>query len=165
MRVSRQEYWSGLPFPSPMDYILSELSTMTHSSCMALHSMLSFIELDKAVVHVIRLGSCLWLWFQSICPWCPLSAPTVLLGFLLPWTWGISSWLLQQSAATDPYFGRGVSPLDFHSWPLTWGSSSQLRLLTLDVGYLISVTLHISTTHPPLTSISEIKILLRRHFH
>ena len=25
----RQEYWSGLPFPSPVDHILSELSTMT----------------------------------------------------------------------------------------------------------------------------------------
>ena len=32
--------------------------------------------------------------------------PTVLLGFLLPWTW-----LLQQSAAAGPYLGRGVSPL------------------------------------------------------
>ena len=29
---------------------------------------LSFIELDKAVVRVIRLASCLWLWFQSVCP-------------------------------------------------------------------------------------------------
>jgi len=28
---------------------------------------LSFIELDKAVVHVIRLSSFLWLWFQSVC--------------------------------------------------------------------------------------------------
>ena len=28
----------------------------------------SFIELDKAVVRVIRLASCLWLWFQSVCP-------------------------------------------------------------------------------------------------
>ena len=26
---SRQEYWSGLPFPSPGDHILSDLSTMT----------------------------------------------------------------------------------------------------------------------------------------
>ena len=26
MRFSRQEYWSGLPFPSPEDHILSELS-------------------------------------------------------------------------------------------------------------------------------------------
>ena len=29
---------------------------------------LSFIALDKAVVHVIRLVSVLWLWFQSVCP-------------------------------------------------------------------------------------------------
>ena len=27
---------------------------------------LSFIELDKAVVHVIRLVSFLWLWFQCL---------------------------------------------------------------------------------------------------
>ena len=32
---------------------------------------LSFIELDKAVVHVIRLSCCLWLWFQSVCPLMP----------------------------------------------------------------------------------------------
>ena len=56
--------------------------------------------------------------------WCPLSAPTVLLGFLLPWTWGISSWLLQQSAATAPYLGHGVSSLSCHSWPWVWGNSS-----------------------------------------
>ena len=29
---------------------------------------LSFIELDKAVVHVNRLASFLWLWFQCVCP-------------------------------------------------------------------------------------------------
>ena len=27
---SRQEYWSGLPFPSPVDHVRSKLSTMTH---------------------------------------------------------------------------------------------------------------------------------------
>ena len=32
---------------------------------------LSFTELDKAVVCVIRLASCLWLWFQSVCPLMP----------------------------------------------------------------------------------------------
>ena len=32
---------------------------------------LSFIELEKAVVHVIRLASFLWLWFQSVCPLMP----------------------------------------------------------------------------------------------
>ena len=29
MGFSKQEYWSGLPFPSPVDHILSELSAMT----------------------------------------------------------------------------------------------------------------------------------------
>ena len=32
---------------------------------------LSFIELDKAVVHVIRLASFLCLWFQCVCPLMP----------------------------------------------------------------------------------------------
>ena len=51
-----QEYWSGLPFPSPVDHILSELSTITCLSWVALHDMAhSFIELDKAVVHVIEI--------------------------------------------------------------------------------------------------------------
>ena len=69
MGFSRQEYWSGLPFPSPVDHILSELYTMTHLSWVALHSMAhSFLELDKAVVHVISLVSFLWLWFSFCLP-------------------------------------------------------------------------------------------------
>ena len=43
----------------------------------------------------------------------PLATPTVLFGFLLPWTWGISSRLLQQA---------------------------QPLLLTLDDGYLLTAT-------------------------
>ena len=39
------------------------------------------------------------------------SAPTVLLGFLLPWTWGMSSRLLQKSTAAAPDLGLGVAPL------------------------------------------------------
>ena len=67
MGFSRQENWSGLPFPSPVDHISSELSIMTCPSWVALHGMAhSFIELDKAVVRVIRLVSFLWLWF-SVC--------------------------------------------------------------------------------------------------
>ena len=58
MGFSRQEYCSGLPFPSLVDHVLSELSTMTRASWGALHGMThSFIELDKAVVHVISLVS------------------------------------------------------------------------------------------------------------
>ena len=47
------------------------------------------------------------------------------LGFLLPWTWGISSQLLQQSTAAAPYLGWGVSPHCSPSWPSTWDSSSK----------------------------------------
>ena len=65
MGFLRQEYWSGLPFPFTVDHILSEFSTMTHPSWVALQGMAhNFIELDKAVVHVIRLVSFLWLWFS-----------------------------------------------------------------------------------------------------
>ena len=126
MGFSRQEYWSGLPFPSSVDHILSDLSTMTCPSWVALQAWLSFIELDKAVVLV-------WLDWLVFCEygfsvsalWCPLAAATILLGFLLPWAWGISSWLLQQSAAAAPYPGLRVSPHCRPSWPSTWDSSSR----------------------------------------
>ena len=72
---------------------------------------LSFIELDKAVVHVIRLASFLWWWFQSVCPLMPslsaycltgvsltldvgylfMAAPATCSRCSLPWTWGSSS--------------------------------------------------------------------------
>ena len=51
---------TGLPSPFPVDHILSELSTMTCPSWVALHGMAySFTELAKAVVHVINLISLL----------------------------------------------------------------------------------------------------------
>ena len=69
MGFSRQEYWSGLPFPAPVDHVLSELSTMTRASWVTLHGMAhSFIELDKAVVLVIKLVSFLWWWFSFYLP-------------------------------------------------------------------------------------------------
>ena len=44
----------NLPYISPVDHILSELSIMTH--WVALHGMAhSFTGLDKAVIHVITL--------------------------------------------------------------------------------------------------------------
>ena len=58
MEFSRQEYWSGLPFPSRADHDLAELSTMTRPPQVTLHGLAhSFIELDKAVIHVISLVS------------------------------------------------------------------------------------------------------------
>ena len=126
MMFSRQKYWSGLPFPSPVDHILSDLSTMTCPSWVAPRAWLSFIELDKVVVLV-------WLDWLVFCDygfsvsalWFSLATPTVLLGFLLPWTWDISSRLLQQRAAAAPYLGQGESPHSCPSWPWSWSRSSQ----------------------------------------
>ena len=54
---------------SPVDHVLPELSTMTCLSWLALHGMAhSFIELDKAVIHVISLVSFLLLWFSFCLP-------------------------------------------------------------------------------------------------
>ena len=81
---------------------------------------LSFTELDKAVVLWSDwLVSCDY-GFSVSALWCPLATPTILLGFLLPWTWGISSWLLQQSIDAAPYLGRWVSPHSHPSWPWRW---------------------------------------------
>ena len=65
MGFSRQECWSALPFSSLVDHILSELSTITHPSWVALLDMAhSFIELDKTVIHVISLVSFLPGWIH-----------------------------------------------------------------------------------------------------
>ena len=72
---------------------------------------LSFIELDKAVVHVIRLASCLWLWFQSVCPLMPSLSAYHLTWVSLTLDVGVSL--------------QGCS------------SKAQPLLLTLDVGYLL----------------------------
>ena len=46
---SRQAYWSGLPFPSPVEHNLSELSAMTCLYWVALHGLFhSFLELGLA---------------------------------------------------------------------------------------------------------------------
>ena len=56
MGFLRQECWSSLPFPSPMDHVLSDLSTLTRPSWVVLHVMArSFIKLHKAVIHMIIL--------------------------------------------------------------------------------------------------------------
>ena len=89
---------------------------------------LSFTELDKA-----NSMWSMWLdWlvfrdygFSMSALWCPLATPTALLGFLLPWTWGIYSQLLQPSTAAVPYLGRGVSPHHRPSWPCGYFSANR----------------------------------------
>ena len=54
MGFSRQEYWSGLPFPSPVDHILSDLSTMTQPSWVTPRGM--------ALFHWVRHFMQRWAW-------------------------------------------------------------------------------------------------------
>ena len=61
MGFSRQEYWSGLPFPSPMVTFCQTSPPWPIHLGWPYRAWLSFIELDKALVHVIRLASFLWL--------------------------------------------------------------------------------------------------------
>ena len=66
--------WCGLPFPSPVDHILSELYTMTCLSWVALHGMAhSFTELDKALIYVISLVSESRRWSRRMCTHSPKS--------------------------------------------------------------------------------------------
>ena len=52
MRFSWQVYWGGLQFPPPVDCVFSDLSTMSHPSWAALHSVAdSFIELREPLHH------------------------------------------------------------------------------------------------------------------
>ena len=123
--ISRQEYWSGLPFPSPADHILSDLSTMTCLSWVAPHGMVSFIELDKAVVHVIRLASCLPLCFQCVCP-----LMRSLSTYPLTWVYLDMGYL----------FTAAPAKRSCCFFPWVWGISSQPPLLILDVGSLLPAT-------------------------
>ena len=104
MGFSKEEYWNGLPFPFPVDHIVSDLSIMPACLGWPHRTWLSFIELDKAVglVWLNWLVSCEY-GFSVSSLWCSLATPTVLLEFLLPGMWGIPSQLLQQSTAWNSW--------------------------------------------------------------
>ena len=113
---------------------------------------LSFIELDKTLVCVIRLASFLWLWFQCVCPLMPSHNTYCLTWVSLGCGVSLHSCsskaqllllTLEEVALPDlgrgvaplstpvslqpPLLGHGVAPLGCHPWPRAWGSSSQLN--------------------------------------
>ena len=116
---SRHQYWRGLPFPSPVDHILSDAPPWPVCHGWPHTAWLSFIELDKAVVHVVRMVSFLWLWFQSVCPLMPSLSVYHL-------TW--ASFTLYMGYL----FTAALAKRSCCSLPCTWGISSCLLLLTLD---------------------------------
>ena len=186
MGFSRQEYWNRLPFPSPVDHILSDLSW--HISVRPFHlgwphmAWLNFTELDKAVVCVIRLASFLWLWFQCVCPlmlshntyhltWVSL---TLDLGHLFmaaqakcshcslashsSWPWTGVAPLRPPAPLKLQLLGCGVSPLG-HS--CAWYAAAQLPATQHRIYIILGVlyfTVFLSvSSHPYLTAFSKIK--------
>ena len=111
-------FWTSLL--QILDHILSDLSTMTHPSWVAPRAWLSFIELDKAVVHVIRLASFLWLWFQCVCHLMP-SCNT----YHLTWVF--------LTLDVGYLFTAAPAKCSHCSLPWTRSISSRLPLLTLNM--------------------------------
>ena len=113
MGFSRQEYWSGLPFPSPVDHNCQTSPPWPVHLGWPHTAWLIFIELDRAVVHVIILACCLWLWFQSVCPLMPYLSACHL-------TW------VSLTLDVGYLFTAALAKRSHCSLPRTWGSSSQL---------------------------------------
>ena len=118
---SRQEYWSGLPFPSPVDHILSNLSSMTRRSWVAPRAWLSFIVRQGCSPRVIRLTSFLWVWYQCVCPLMPSCNP-------YHFTW------VSLTLGVGYLFTAAVAKPSHCSLLCTRGISSQSSLLTFNVG-------------------------------
>ena len=118
---SRQYCWSGLPFPSQWTTFCQTSPSWPVRLGWPYRAWVRFIELDKAVVRVIRLTSFLWLWFQCVCPLMP-SRNT----FHLTWV----------CLTLDVGYLFMAAPAKHSRGPLpcSWGSSSRPRSLTLDVG-------------------------------
>ena len=114
IEFSRQGCWSGLPFPSPADHILSDLSTVTRLSWVAPHGMAQLHWVRQDCGPVIRLAS--FLWFLVL-----VCLPSDALSQHLPSYLGFS------------YLGHGVS---LHGC----SSKAQPLLLTLNERYLLTAT-------------------------
>ena len=84
---------------------------------------LSFTELEKAVVHVIRLASFLWLWFKCVCP--PMSSRNI---YCLTWV----------SLTLNVGYLFMAAPAKGNRYSLPWTRSP---LLNLNVEYLLSALL------------------------
>ena len=108
MGFSRQEYWSDLPS------LLQWTTFCQTSPPWPIHlgwSHTAWLWVRQAVVSVIRLASCLWLWFQSVCPLMPsLSAYHI--------TW------VSLTLDVEYLFMAAPAKHSHRPWPWTWGSFS-----------------------------------------
>ena len=104
---------------------------------------LSFIELDTAMVRVIRFASCLWLWFQCVCPLMPSLSTYhltwVSLTFMCKWnsSWAISNprrWCCESATLSmsanleHSAVATGLEKVSFHSNPKERQCQRKLKL-------------------------------------
>ena len=129
MGFSRQESWSGLPFPSPGDHILPDLSTVTRPSWAAPHGMAECHWVRQGCGPGVRLPSFLWLWFQSV--------PSDALLHTCRLTW--------VSLTLDEGYLLTAAPAKRSRCSLPWtrGISSRPPLLTLNVEQLLPALLRL----------------------
>ena len=78
--------------------------------------------------------------------WSPLSVPTVLLGFLLPWTWGSLFRAAPAKRSSAPYLRWGVAPLGCRPCPWVQRRSSQLRWCAVPATTLLCSALYFTNT-------------------
>ena len=164
MGFSRQECWSGLPFPSAVDHVLSELSTVTHPSWAILHSI-SSVQFSRLVMSESLQSHEL----QHARPPCPSPTPGVhsdshpssrwchptISSYVVPFssfpqslpasesflmsqlfTWGGQSTGVLASASFPPKKSRGWSPSEWTGW-ISLQSKGLSRVLRIEI-YLIS---------------------------
>ena len=137
-----------MPYPHPEPLSLRQTTADPYLHGRHSNTVLSQSLWNPLVVVCTRFVWALWvsllvMGFYSKHEFAP---PTIFLGlFLCPWTWGISSQLLQCLPSYWGFsdLGHGVSPQG-------WSSEVQPLLLTLDVGYLLSSTHRSSTAQLPL---------------
>ena len=68
MEFSKQEYWSGLPLPSPEDLSIPGIepwSPKLQAEWCALYQNLSFCSIGKCVCVLLNIGTSLRRWLES----------------------------------------------------------------------------------------------------
>ena len=68
LEFSKQEYWSGLPFPSPINYIYIYIYIYTH---IHIYSIVNFLTLIIALTHIreplcFRVYTCKYLGVEAL---------------------------------------------------------------------------------------------------
>ena len=147
MGFSRQEYWSGLPFPSPGD--LPDPGIKPRSPAFQADALPSepsekhrmfeyslFFFFISATVFVCLLWTVICLAASSLRVACgifrcgigPLVVARGLWSTWAQWQWGVSLVVLQHMGSSFPDQGLILCPLHWRHWVLTTGPPGKFQL-------------------------------------